>query len=227
MLRYDLHAEIVTPVPVTDGTGAGPRNLQFPVKAVVSPASTLLVADKCNNRVQELTFEGQFVRRFPSSSPRAVACSSNASLLAAGSTDSPCTITLHDFPSGELVRSFPLPAVGARATRAEGLRFSLDSTLLYGVCHAGGVVFCCDLTGALIRTYGNGLVGRNCHMDVDFTSSGDLVTYNNAEKEVRVFSGDSGELLRAWPLSGDATALAVANNHLYVLVNRVHVAVFE
>ena len=53
--------------------GAGEGQLSGPCRMCVTPAGNFLVCDNGNNRVQELTFDGHFVRSFAVPSPRSLA----------------------------------------------------------------------------------------------------------------------------------------------------------
>ena len=203
---------------------------QNPIKVAFTPAGTLLVADKKNNRVQELTIEGSYIREFPSPKPRCVALSSHtAPILAIGSSDGTELLYLVDFNTGRRILSVPRMVYRsweAAPGQCEGMRFSRDGSQILVICNTGRRVLAFDTaTGAFVRNYADGRSGVGIQLDLELTECGDIVVPDNLTGHLQIVAFWHNIQLRDWYVNRDAentplkcylTGMATAGDRLYV-----------
>ena len=109
--------------------GAGEGQLNGPCRMCFTPAGNLLVCDYYNNRVQELTLDGEHVRSFVVQNPYSLALCDD--VLAVGTYSSP-HIRLLSYPSGAALREFGPQGAGDGqiGSLATGMRFTRDGRFL-------------------------------------------------------------------------------------------------
>lgn len=200
----------------------------------------LLVDDYANNRLQEVTVEGAWVRYigtgiwddgFPFS--LTVHEDKVAVAKACGTANKVVMLSL---ATGKVTKKWGAAGKepGQLGDKCEGIRFSPDGSLLVIAerDEKRASMFTCE--GVFVRCIGVGVLG-GYSVDVDFTSAGEVVVADMEHNCIRVFSPDGAVLVRSFGTRGALdgqfsypTALAVAGTHLYVLeFGQSRVQVFE
>jgi len=199
------------------GKGTGPGKFDLVSGLCMTALDTVLVADRGNKRIQEVTLEGVHVKFIPlRSEPHGVAV--HGDLVAV------CTaaraIELYSYATGALARM--IPAVDNDMSKCTS--FAPDGE--HYVCVGrDGFLTLGWLDGQSVRKFGP----RDCWYGVAFTCMGDVMGVSRAFHHV--FSATDGRLLRSW-VAGDSdqarirnpSHVTVSGNQLYVYdFNRVHV----
>ena len=204
--------------------------LRDPIKTIFTPGGNLLIADKGNNRVIEVTTAGDYIRAFYTSTPRCVAISPDNTVLAVGNSAGTHAVVLFSFETCKELRQIVLRK-DADYGQLEGVRFSHDGTQLYMIFYSGKKVVCCNVDdGSIVGSYGDGKVGDGIQLDVELTANGDIVAVDNHRGILRVFDQATGGEARSWtiePADGNKlagryrylTGMAVVGSRLYVLDN--------
>ena len=212
------------------GDAAGEQGrFSEPCKLCFTPNGNLLVADKGNNRVQEVTLDGAFVREYTVPNPRCVAVSPDGKHIAVGLTSGKYRVQILD---GDWSLEVHAAKVGEGPTEfygmCEGLRFTADGSQLIAVSSYGGKVYVYGVGGQFVRTYGAGHVGLGHQVDVELTAHGEIVVANTQQKCINIISFAEDGVVRSWD-GRDAdgstkpslhlTGLATAGKRLYVMNN--------
>jgi len=213
----------------------GNRQLDYPYKMCVTPVNSLLLCDYFNNRVQELTLEGTFVRAFAVRGPICVAL--NNDVLAVGTNyKNSLYIRLFSYPIGTPLRSFgPVGSGdGQIGGRAEGMRFTQDGRFLVVAENKNRRVSVFTVDGEFAMHIGVGVVD-NSDKDVEIDVNGDIIVADSRNHRVCVFPFEGGPMSASWGVQGtgdgqfeDPSVLALEGSRLYVL-DRINdrVQVFE
>ena len=223
--------------------GAGKGQFNLPAKLCFSVTGNILVAERDNKRVQEVTLTGDHVRFLGVGviNDFIWGIAANAELIVVGKYDcrSNSRIMMFDAVTGAFVRAFGDygDAPGQLMMLCNGIRFTPDS------CHIivaesdgleeGGRPSVFTLTGEFVRCIGEG--EPTAAADVEVTNKGDIIVCDGWADRICVYSADGSTLLRQWGGEGDAdgaftgpTALAICGGQLYVLdEHSKRVQVFE
>ena len=210
--------------------GVGKCQFSGLTKSCFSVAGNILVAEKHNKRVQEVTVTGGHVRFIGVGVINDAICgiSANAELIVVGKYN--CTsnnrIMMFDTVTGAVVRAFGAygGTAGCLMMNCNDIRFTPDSRHIIvaeGGCDIGRLsVF--TLTGEFVRCIGEGELSDVC--DMEFADNGDAIVCDSNCNRICVYSVNDSELLRQWGGEGDAdgqfeipTALAMCGSQLYVL----------
>ena len=210
--------------------GAGKGQFDCPAKLCFSAAGSILVAERGNKRVQEVTLTGDHVRFIG-------VCviddfiwgiAANAELIVVGNAYcfSNNRIRMFDAVSGAFLRAFGDygDAPGRVMDNCNGIRCMPDSRHIIVAENGNGKgrlsVF--TLAGEFVRCIGEGEL--KAARDVEFADNGDVIVCDRPNHRICVYSADGSTLLRQWGGDGDAdgkfvspTALAMCSGHLYVL----------
>lgn len=232
LTAYDVNTSEVLWTVGSNGTG----ELQFrsPMKLCCAPDNgNILVAEDTNNRVQELTPDGGFVRFLGVGviTTASYGISASADLIAIGAWSSSADeqITILDRSTGALVRRFANGgSFPGQLLNVYGLRFSRDGRQLYCVEIVSHRVSVFTTDGEFLRIITDESLGQVG--DVDFARNGDIIITNRSRNQIAVFS-PAGVLLRSFgsdSMFAQPTALAVSRSgSLYVLdLNAARVQVF-
>ena len=207
------------------GEGPGKGQFSVPVKLCFSAGGNVLVVERGNKRVQEVTLTGEHVRFIgvgvaaledgdSDTVIRAVAA--NADLIAVGKwgTAKYSRIVLFDAHTGAFRRSFGELGQyqGQLMKYCEGLRFLPDGRhLLVAESMFGeGRLSLFTVAGEFVRYMGIGKLKAASDVDV-FHQTGDIVVPDAAGHRVTVFSSDGKSVLKQW---GDGTVAASDNGVL-------------
>ena len=213
--------------------GEGEGQFDWPAKLCFSVAGNILVAERWNKRVQEVTLTGDHVRFIGVGviDDDIWGIAANAELIGVGKAW--CTINnrimMFDAVTGAFVRAFGDYGDAPGQLMMEycmGIRFMPDSRRIIVAEgeHEGDrsrlSVF--TLAGEYVRCIGEGEL-RDAH-DVEFADNGDVIVCDCSSHRISVSSADGSTLLRQWGDKGDAdgklqnpTALAMCDGQLYVL----------
>ena len=222
-----------------DGPGDGPKQFNGPLKMCLAPNGNLLVCDRNNNRVQELTGLGEaepvHVRDMKVANARTIAV--HGDMVAVGTGDA--TVVLLSYSTGAIIRTFGSKGTGRGniGTAAQGLRFTLDGVYVLVAEWSNKRLSKFRVSdGAFVDFYCKGQVSDG-EKDVEIAPSGEVIVADINAHRVCVFSADGRTLLRTWGTKGTAdgqfkepTALALVGNKLFVLDsfhNSARVQVFE
>ena len=128
---------------------------------LATPADTIMVCDAGNDRVQELTLAGGFVRSFILKHPACIALQDD--LLAISSNNAlTAPISIFSYRRGGLLRVMGAIGIGSGqiVERVEGLAFSLDKKRLILADHSGGRLSVFKTTGQFLDHIGEGHIGK-------------------------------------------------------------------
>ena len=237
---YRIEADVTATLLHTfGGEGAGPMLFSRPYKMCLAANGNLLVCDRNNDRVQELTGPGEeepvHVRDLKVHKARTIATHGDMIAVGTGSA----VVVLLCYATGSVIRTFGSEGTGRGhiGSMTEGLRFTSNGRSILAASYKNKRVpkfrvsdceldyFCC--------------VGQvsDGHKDVEIlpTGSGDVIVADCWANRICVFSADGRTLLRTWGTEGTAdgqfrnpTALALVGNKLFVLdCDSPRVQVFE
>ena len=194
---------------------------------------SLLLCDRYNNRVQQVTLSGENLRAFPVQSPFSIAA--HVEIFAVGTYGS--FIEMHSFATGECIRRFGSRGEGPGqiASWATGIRFSLDATcVLVAECGSRMSLFTVD--GVFVKSVrgGSGVLDDGFN-DVSFGAGCEIIVADWANSRICVLSPDGDTLIKTWGSRGTSagqfsypSAVAVAGSYLYVMdATQARVQVFE
>jgi tripartite motif-containing protein 71 len=236
---YRLEADGTATLLHTVGSkGTGLMQFYSPGKMCLRPAGSLLVCDRGNNRVHELTglgeAEPQHVRFIPAVDACRCSIALHGDLLAVGTNS--CTIHLLSYASGALIRSIGCEGSGPGqiGNCCADLRFSPDGQFIVIAEYENerlSVFRTSD--GGFVKHIGACVVADGLK-DLVFAPNGELLVADYGNHRVCVFSADGDTLLRSWGTHGSAdgqfkepTALALVYSKLFVLdFNSARVQVF-
>ena len=222
--------------------GKGRGQFKFPAKLCISVAGNILVAEKRNKRVQEVTLTGDHVRFIGVGviDDGIGAIAANVELIVVGKYY--CTSNKHiimfNAVTGALVKAFGDYGVapGQLMYNCNGIRFTPDSRHIIVAESNGdgkGRLSVFTLTGQFVKHIGEGEL--KAAGDVEFTVTGDIIVCDYSSDRLCVYSADGSTLLRRWGGQGYTNgkfktpiALAMCGGQLYVLDNgSKRVQVFE
>jgi DNA-binding beta-propeller fold protein YncE len=208
------------------GKGAGPKKFKDPLRMCLAPNGNLLVCDRGNDRVQELTGLGEaeppHMRDLKVTNPRTIAV--HGDMVAVGTRDA--TVVLLSYATGTIIRTFGSKGSGRGniGTAAAGLRFTLDGVYILVAEYSNKRLskFCVS-DGAFVDFYCEGQVSDG-NIDVEIVPSGEVIVADCSTHHMCAFSADGRTLLRTWGTYGSAdgqfkqlTALALVGSKLFVL----------
>ena len=201
-------------------------DMRNPFKLCFTPAGTLLVGDRSNNQLKELTLEGELVRSIAINDAKTVCCNDTHIIVGNGRYQG-AAIEVFEFATGKLVASFgSTGSHGELHTACEGIRFTPDGQHVLATSYGSADLVVFTLDGTVVkRISGTGDTAmRSGHRDVEFLENGDIVVAEYMGDEVVVVRQDGGRVVRRWGVKGTGTgefsrpsALAVVGKHLYVL----------
>lgn len=230
MAVSNYHSNTICLYSVCDGKllrsigGPGKEPLQFRniQKLVFSPMSGhLLAADSSNERVQEVSVDGEFVRSIVfRGHPFGLAV--NTELLAVGLFSPFHQIELLHLASGTLLRSFARNGLAEGQVKfGIGLRFTQDGAHILVAENQSCRLSLFAVTGELIRCFGTSL---NKPHDLELCPNGDIVVVDTHNHRVCVFSPEGSTLIRSYGTEGTSIgefeypiALAWRGDTLFVL----------
>jgi len=189
------------------GPGTGPGMFESPCSLCVTARDTVLVVERANNRVQEVTPDGKHVRFIPvNRAPEQVAVYGDVVAVLA-----PECIGLYSYTTGALVRAIQVLGLHARTARTARICFAPDGKHL-AVSMRGHPNQLISMDGDSARHLGP---MEACTI-VAFTCTGDVIGVNE-RGVIHVFSATDGVLLRSWTAKKNRMGLTVSGNRLYVL----------
>ena len=222
------------------GNGSGKGQFDHPAKLCFSVTGNILVAERWNSRVQEVTLAGDHVRFIGDYviDGSIFSIAANAELVVVGKYDSTSNdrIMMFDAVTGEHVRSFGKhgDVLGQLSSDCCGIRFTPDGRHIIVAANSGtrtqGRVSVFTLAGEFVRCIGMGPL--KAAFDVDFADNGDIIVCGRYW--CHLFSADLRTQLRRWggEFESDTgqlrelAALAMCGDLLYVLDNSKSVRVF-
>lgn len=174
--------------------------------------------------MQEVTLTGDYVRSIGEgvigADIRSIAASTQliaVSLYKFEDSGGLC-VHLFDFATGALVRSFGRPGkASGQPNKCEGVRFTPDNQHIVATEWMSSRVSMFTVDGAFVRCFRNGALKRP--LDVDFTSSGEIIVADEDASRLFIFSPGGSTLLRSIPLKGRPNAIAVQAGRLFVLTD--------
>ena len=251
VVSHDNHTLSVYALPGGEHTrtfgrsGTGPGEFRGPRKLCFTVTGNVLVVERVNMRVQEVTLTGDHVRFIGAGVIGDIvsAIAANATLIVVGKTESVSDnrIMVFDAVTGAVVRTFGRYDAGlgnGLMKYCNGIRFSPDNRHVVIAENNGGYLSRLSiytLEGQRVTYFGeSGGIVKNAR-DVEFADNGDVFVIDIEKHSIVVFSGDDHSLLRQWGSKGDLdgefqypTALAMRGGQLYVLDNASkRVQVFE
>ena len=232
---YELSSGAV--VRTIGGPGNGPCQFNSPYRLCFAPNSNILVCDRGNGRVQELTTEGAHVRSIAVSSqyPCSICCDGSVIVVGRNSSAGRCQVEVYDYKSGTLLRSFaPYGSAAGQVHYAWGVRLTPDGKHVLVAEHGNQRLSLFTLEGAFVKHIGAGIVATG-EKDVDFAANGEIIVADYRNHRICVFSADGSTLVHSWGIHGTddgqfnyPTALAVHGSRLYALdCGSPRVQVFE
>ena len=209
--------------------GTGPAKFDYPRRLCFTDAENILVCDRANNRVQQLTVAGEYLSSFAVQDP--ISLAAHGDLVAIGTLDGP--IEIHSLATGELIRCFGSDGDGPGQIGdcATGLRFTHDRTCLLVAEFDNCRMALFTVDGVFAKHIGAGILDG--WSDISFGTGSEIIVADYGNHRICVFSPDGDTLIKAWGLPGDAagqfelpTALAISGSYLYVM-DGSRVQVFE
>jgi len=222
------------------GRGTGPGQFNQPSKLCITPRDTLLVADRGNQRVQEVTFSGVHIRDIGVGVFRGdiwgIACNEqHIAVTKFGSSTLPNRILVFNYSTGELLRQFAALGRGdGQIGLSSGVRFTPDNQhIIVADTYYNRRLSMFTVDGVFVKHIGMGVL-RAGWCDVDFTADGRIIVADCGNNRVCIFAAD-GAMTLSWGTEGTSdgqfkypTALAVSGDKLYVLdANSARVQVFD
>lgn len=203
--------------------GSGPGQLMYPQKLCFSPRTGhILIADKSNKRVQEVTLQGSFVREvIVGEQVYGVAASSELLLVDADTKK----LLLFDLHTGTLVRSVGEYGLSpGRIDGAYGFRFTPDGLHIIVAERNTRRLSKFAVNGDFVHCFGMDVVTKP--FDVDFSEGGEMLVVDEGSNCVHVFTPDGSTRLKTIGSEGgepgqfsSPTALTIRGGKLYVLDN--------
>ena len=219
---FDITGAVVRRI---GGYGSGEGEFAEPWRLTFTASGTLLVAERLNKRVQEVTLDGAHVRFIGvgvfTRNPDGVATNDEYIVV----TQTNCgadRIVMFNAGTSEHIMSFGDASARLGRGYCFGVRFSRDGRRI--VVAEERLLAVYDIFGDLVTMIGDGeLVDAG---DVDFAANGDIIVSQYKQSRLSVYSAD-GVFLRHWEYR-NPQALAVHDNRLYVLSGDTsHVTVFK
>ena len=230
----EVHVFQLTPsferVYVIGQEGIGSSEFKRPQRLCFTDDDTMLVCDRDNNRVQQLTVAGEYLSSFTVRRPISIAV--HGDMVAVGTADGP--IEIYSLATGELTRHFGSYGhgrgqIGGYAT---GIRFTPDGSCLLVADCSNRRLSLFTVVGMFKKHIGAG-VFSDYDKDVSFSASGKIIVADTGKTRICVFSPDGDSIIKAWGSEGTAAgqfelpkALAVSGSYLFVM-DDTRVQVFE
>jgi len=228
------------------GRGTGPGQFNQPSKLCITPRDTLLVADFGNQRVQEVTFSGVYIRDIGvgvfEDRIWGIACNDEHVAVTKFSGTSPNRVVVFNYATGELLRQFAAHGSGDGqiGQYSTGVRFTPDNQHIIVVdTYNNNRLSMFTVDGVWVKHIGVGVLGgggmRYVDLgDVDFTTDGGIIVADYGNHRVCVFAAD-GVMTSSWGAEGTSdgqfkypTALAVSGGKLFALdASSTRVQVFD
>jgi hypothetical protein len=207
--------------------GSAASQFDAPVRICATPRGTVIVSEVGNKRLQEITITGEHVRFIGEGlldNDSVFGVCMHREFLAVGkhgeNTDG--CIVLFSYSSGALIRKFgSFGSSDGQVKNVTGLSFTPDGRHILVVDFSPRLsMFTAD--GAFVETIGVGKIGLGCK-DV-LCSGSSIFVADQYNQRIRVFSADTGALIRTWGTKGQTdgqfmypTALAAHKGKLFVL----------
>ena len=232
---YDMSSGAVVRTIGGPASGSGPCQFNYPFRLCFAPNGNLLVCDWKNNRVQELTVSGRFVRSIAVASARSVACDGRV-IVVGNYRNSGNAVEVYSYKKGTLLKGFGVLGSGPKqiGSRAEGVRITPDGKHVLVAEYGNHRLSLFTMEGVFVRHIGAGVLCDG-NKDVEFAGNGEIIVADYSNYLVCVFSADGATLLRSWGRQGGEdgefvlpVALAVRGSLLYVLdYNSPRLQVFQ
>ena len=223
--------------------GTNPCQFYYPATLCFTARGTVMVAEACNMRLQEVTLAGEHVRFIGVGVIDASICgiAANSELIVTGKSDDTTNnrIMMFDAVTGALVRAFGSHgyAPGQLMAFCAGIRFTPDGLHIIVAENDGGSAIMrsrvsqFSLRGEFVGSLGElpaGVAVAIIAVDVEFADNGDIICSDFIDNTVRVHCAKSRELLCQWGSWHDLqnvtdhtfmcpTSLAVSGRQLFVL----------
>ena len=210
--------------------GTGPAEYNGPRRLCFTDDDTVLICDRDNNRVQQLTVAGKYLTSLAVQNPIAIAV--HGDMVAVGTYDGP--IEIHLLATGELIRHFGSDGdrPGEIGNWATGIRFTSDGKCLLVAERDNYRLSLFTVDGVFVKHIGAGILSVSFN-DVSFDAGDEIIVADSGNNRICVFSPDGDTLIKTWGSQGTAAgtfeyprALAVSGSYLYVL-DKTRVQVFE
>ena len=230
---HQVHVFRLTPleqVRMIGREGAGPAEFGSPRRLCFTDKDNILVCDFNNNRVQQLTYAGEYLSSFSVQGPFSIAAHSD--MVAVGCYDGP--IEIHSLATGEMFHRFGLcgDGTGQIHTFATGIRFTPDGACLLVAECSNHWLSMFTVDGVFMKRIGVGVLDDGFN-DVSYGAGGEIIVADFGNHRVCVLSPNSDTLIKTWGSEGTVagqfrfpTSLAVSGSYLYVM-DGSHVQVFE
>ncbi len=207
-----------------------PAEFKMPCRLCFTDDDTILVCGGFNNRVQQFTVAGEYLRSFDVQNPVSIAV--HGDMVAVGTRDGPMQI--HSLATGELIRRFGSRGDGPGQIGgwATGIRFTPDGTCLLVVEYDKRRMSLFTVDGVFMKYIGADVLADGWK-DVAFGAGGEVIVADWAR--ICVFSLDGDTLIKTWGSHGTASTgsqfdsslvLAVSGSYLYVM-DETRVQVFQ
>jgi DNA-binding beta-propeller fold protein YncE len=205
--------------------GGGSGQFSRPFKLCLTPTNNILVCDYDNNRVQEFTLDGTFVRSIPVAQAWCVALHARSDLMAVGAYNS--CIHLLTYSSGKSIRKFGSP--GKRPGQIDDecvcISFTPDGRhLLSAEYGSTNRISMWSVAGEFVRHTSVGVVASARKDIICVSNDGDAIVADLNNHRVCVLSDGGSKLHSAFGTQGTADgqftfpgAIALVAGRLYVL----------
>lgn len=205
--------------------GGGSLQFSSPYRLCFNAAGdSVLVADFGNNRVQEITINGEYKRSIAVTDAVTVRCNSDGRLIGVGTARHPYRIEILDYDTGAVVRSI----TGQFKGQVDGIAFSPDSSQLAVMSYYHTSVKLLRFDGTFIRDLASEVSSGSGWKDVCFTTSGEIVSTVNGEAMLKVNGGIGSEPLHQRVILMDSSKVANTSKFMASTIcaagNRVYVA---
>ena len=209
--------------------GTDPAEFKYPRGLCFTDDDTILLCDRDNNRVQQLTAAGEYLSSFAVQEPMSL--SVHGDMVAVGTANGP--LELHLLATGELIRSFGSDGDGSsQIFGCVGIRFFPNGTCLLLAEYFNRRLSLFSEDGVFIKHIGAGILASG-YKDVSFGAGGEIIVADWGSHRICLFSPDGGTLIKTWGSRGTAageiyypSALVVSGSYLYVM-DKTRVQVFE
>ena len=210
--------------------GAAAGQFSVPARICMTVHDTVLVAEIRNQRVQEVTLEGEHVRYFGVGvfQQAVYSVAAHDDVMAVGTE--PSHVYLFSYTTGILLRQFGLTEDPESVFCS--MQFLRDGKHLVLTGSAGVAVW--TVEGVFARPIGVGILGRR-PLDLAVTSAGEVVVLDTSNHRVCVFSPADDTLSRTWGCLGGGdgqfeypAAVAANGSQVYVFdPDNTRLQVFE
>lgn len=206
--------------------GKLPGQLHVPERVCFGPGDVIIVADHFNNRLQQFSSTGEFMRHMDVKRPYSLCINRACTLIGIGTStyNYKGKIVLMDYETGTKQRSIAgAPLSGC----VFSIRFTPDDTHV--------IITCATLCALVYSVIDGSCVHRLCDWlstdkvigyphDILWTERNDIIVANCIKHRIEVYEWERGPVLRWYGRQGDGCgqfqvpiAVALVNGRLYVL----------